>query len=400
MYVLYNSEFIRRLLSESLIDKVLQVLDQLTFRASAAAILSFFFVILTGPRTIAWLRRKKIGDAGKTDVAALESVAGSKKHVPTMGGIMIVGSVVFSTLLLADWLNNYVILGLVTLLWMAALGGVDDWLKLTAASRTGGGRQGLFAWEKLAGQFGCAVLVAFFAYRFGSLPDGGNSMSHVLNIPFQKTWLLQINEQTNQMQPIVNSSLIYLPMAVFVILGMLMIAGMSNAVNIADGMDGLAAGTNTAVSIGLLLLALIAGMQSWANWLLVPHVAGAGELAVMAGAMAGACLGFLWFNCSPASVFMGDTGALALGGLVGYIAMVTRQEIVVLFMCGVFLIEIGSVILQVGYFKMTGGKRIFKVAPYHHHLHLCDWTEQQVVARFWIITVLLVVVGLASIKLR
>jgi phospho-N-acetylmuramoyl-pentapeptide-transferase len=179
-----------------------------------------------------------------------------------------------------------------------------------------------------------------------------------------------------------------------------MIAGMSNAVNITDGMDGLAAGISAPVTMGLGVLAWIAGDQGVAQYLLVPYVDGAGELSVLGGATAGACLGFLWWNCSPAKVFMGDTGALCLGGIVGYIAVVTRQEAVALLMSGVFLIEIGSVALQVGYFKATGGKRIFKVAPYHHHLNVSGWPEQQVVARLWIITVILVVMGLASIKVR
>lgn len=412
MYVFYDL-FLRKALLETWIDAPFALLDQLTFRVLAAAIVSFLFVLLLGKRTIAWLRMKKIGDAGLTDAAALESVATEKKHVPTMGGILIVGSIVFSTLLLSDFRINYVVLALVTLLWMAALGGVDDWLKLTAATRATGSRQGLFAWEKLIGQFGGAVLVAFFAYRYGMLPDAPleslassatsaaeaatKSMSHVLNIPFQKTY---IAENTRGISYIVNPSLIYLSLPVFVIIGMLVIAGTSNAVNIADGMDGLAAGTSAAVAIGVTILALIAGQKAWAEWLLVPYVAQSAELAVMAGAMAGACLGFLWFNCSPASVFMGDTGALALGGLIGFIAMVVRQEFVILFMCGIFLIEIGSVVLQVSYFRLTGGKRIFKVAPYHHHLHLLGWREQQVVARFWIITVLLVAAGLVSIKIR
>ncbi len=403
MYVIYDTKWFRDLLLNTPLESVLQLLDQLTFRASAAAIVSFIFVLVLGRPVIRWLTAQKIGDAGKTDVVALEAVAGSKRHVPTMGGVLIVGSMVFSTLLLSNFLNNYVILGLITLLWMSALGGVDDWLKLTAATRSGGSRQGLFAWEKLVGQLGGALLVAFFAYRYGMLPDfveSGHSLSHVLNLPLQKTFVASINESAGTLSWVVNSGLIYLPIWIFVPLGVLMIAGMSNAVNISDGMDGLAAGTSTAVSLGLMLLALIAGTQPWANWLLVPYVAGSGELAVMAGAMGGACLGFLWFNCSPASVFMGDTGALGLGGTIGYVAMVTRQEIVVLFMCGVFLLEIGSVILQVGYFKLSGGKRIFKVAPFHHHLHLSDWREQQVVVRFWIITLLLVVIGLASIKVR
>jgi phospho-N-acetylmuramoyl-pentapeptide-transferase len=171
-------------------------------------------------------------------------------------------------------------------------------------------------------------------------------------------------------------------------------------VNITDGMDGLAAGISTAVAFGLFVLALVAGWQAAAQYLLVPYIPGSDELAVLAGAMAGACLGFLWWNCFPAQVFMGDTGSLALGGLMAYIAIVIRHEAVLLLMCGMFLIEIGSVVLQVGCFKLTKGKRIFRVAPIHHHFHLGGWTEQQVVARFWIISIILVVLALASIKVR
>jgi len=186
----------------------------------------------------------------------------------------------------------------------------------------------------------------------------------------------------------------------FLFVSILLIAGVSNAVNITDGMDGLASGVSVVVSLGLLVLALIAGSEQISKYLYVPHIVYADELAVMGGAMAGACLGFLWWNCSPAQVFMGDTGSLALGGLIAYIALVTRQELVVLLMCGVFLAEIASVVLQVGYFRYTGGKRIFRCAPYHHHLHLGGWTEQQVVARLWIVSIILSVIALASLKIR
>jgi phospho-N-acetylmuramoyl-pentapeptide-transferase len=165
-------------------------------------------------------------------------------------------------------------------------------------------------------------------------------------------------------------------------------------------MDGLASGITVAVAFGLLVLTLVAGSQAAAQQLLVPYVDRADELAVLAGAVLGACLGFLWWNCSPAQVFMGDTGSLCLGGLLGYMAVIIRQEFVVLVMCGVFLAEIASVVMQVGYFRFSAGRRIFRCAPIHHHFHLAGWTEQQVVARFWIIAILLVVIGLASIKIR
>ncbi|MFN0011920.1 MAG: phospho-N-acetylmuramoyl-pentapeptide-transferase [Phycisphaerales bacterium] len=378
-------------LMEARLYRYVQILDRIEFRAFAAAVLAFGTVLLLGRPVIEFLRRKKIGDSGLADTALLAATANSKASVPTMGGILIVGAMAAATLLLADITNFYVVLGLIVMLWLAALGGTDDWLKLTAASRKSGSRQGLFAWEKLVFQLGLGVLVGYFTYNHGQT-ESPHDLAHVLNIPFQKTY--------ESAAGTLNDSLFYLPRWAFVILSVLVLTGMSNAVNITDGMDGLAAGTSAAVSLGLLVLALVAGIQSWAQWLLVPFVTESSEMAVMAGAMAGACLGFLWFNCSPASVFMGDTGALALGGVLGYIAIVIRQEALLLVMSGIFLLEIGSVTLQVGYFRLSGGKRIFKVAPYHHHLHILGWREQQVVVRFWIVSVLLVVLALASVKIR
>jgi phospho-N-acetylmuramoyl-pentapeptide-transferase len=234
------------------------------------------------------------------------------------------------------------------------------------------------------------ILVGFFLFRRGE--DAGN-LAHVLTLPLQRTYVPGGGGALEE-------ALIFLPRWAFITLAVLMVAGMSNAVNITDGMDGLAAGISTVVSLGLCVLALVAGSMAAAQYLYVPHVAGTDELGVVAGAMAGACLGFLWWNTSPAQVFMGDTGSLCLGGLIGWIALAVRQEVVVLLMCSIFLIEIISVVLQVGYFKATKGKRIFRCAPYHHHLHLGGWTEQQVVARAWIVTILLVVAALATLKLR
>ncbi|GJQ30739.1 MAG: phospho-N-acetylmuramoyl-pentapeptide-transferase [Phycisphaerae bacterium] len=366
----------------------LGIFDQVQFRALAAAGLSFLLVLLFGRRTIRWLVRMKIGDSGATDAEALREHNSSKANTPTMGGLLIVGAIAGSTFLLADLSHFYVYMGLVVLFWLAAVGGVDDYLKLTAKSRGGGSRQGLYAWEKLIFQLGIGLLVGWFVY---ARAEAGDDVRHVLNLPFQKTYM-----RAGQLNP----SLIFLGPAAFVAIATLMIAGMSNAVNITDGMDGLAGGVSAIVGVGVFVLAMIAGDQGTAQMLLVPSIPGAGELGVLAGATVGACLGFLWWNCSPAQVFMGDTGALSLGGVIGYIAVVTRQEFLVLVMSGVFLLEIGSVALQVGYFKVSGGKRIFRVAPYHHHLHLGGWPEPQIVARLWIVSVLLVVLALALIKVR
>jgi phospho-N-acetylmuramoyl-pentapeptide-transferase len=368
-----------------------RVMYEIQFRALAAALIAFAMVLLLGRRTIAWLRRMKIGDSGLTDAEVLRASAVSKANTPTMGGVLIAGSIAVSTLLMADLSNFYVYTGLIVLAWLATLGGFDDWLKLTAAARGQASRQGLFAWEKLVFQLGLGFLVGLFAYQHGDTP-AASDLAHVLNLPFQKTYV--------DSGASLNPALMFLPKWAYIGLAVLMVAGMSNAVNITDGMDGLASGISTAVSLGLCVLALVGGTLKAAQYLYVPYVPGTDELGVMAGAMAGACLGFLWWNCSPAQVFMGDTGSLCLGGLIGYIALAVRQEAIVLLMCGAFLVEIGSVMLQVGYFKASGGRRVFRCAPFHHHLHLGGWTEQQVVARAWIVSILLVVVALASVKLR
>jgi len=373
---------------------ILNVMYQLQFRALAAAGLSFMIVLLLGPRVIRWLVRQKIGDSGATDAEVLRIHNQGKANTPTMGGILIIGSILASIALLGDLSVSYLRYGIVVIIWLAVLGGIDDWLKLTAKSRGSGSRQGLYAWEKLIFQLGLGVIISWFVYQQGVVQGAVNTddVRHVLNLPFQRTY----DPATREL----SDSLWFLSMPVFIVIGTLIISGMSNAVNITDGMDGLAAGVSIAVSVGAFVLATIAGDQGWAQKLLVPYVGNADELSVVCGATAGACLGFLWWNCSPARVFMGDTGALSLGGIIGYVAVVTRQEVVILLMSGVFLAEIGSVMLQVGYFKATGGKRIFKVAPYHHHLHLSGWPEQQVVARMWIVSVILVVLALALVKVR
>jgi phospho-N-acetylmuramoyl-pentapeptide-transferase len=399
LYVLYDA--LRPTLMDLGVDWLFMVLDQRTFRALAAALLAFFIVLFAGPPVIRWLRRKKIGDTGLTDSESLRGAANSKKNTPTMGGILICGAILLATGLLADVRNFYIVLGLMVVLFFTVLGGVDDWLKLTAASRSAGGagavgaggapaaapvsRQGLHAWEKLLFHHGNS--------------EAPTDLGHVLNLPFQSTW------SRTDAAWVLNDALIYLPWFIFVPLAMLMITGMSNAVNITDGMDGLAAGTTTIVLIGMLVLTQIAGDDPIAKYLLLPSVTGSEELLILTAASAGACLGFLWWNCLPAQVFMGDTGSLALGGLLAYIAVVIRQEILLLIMGGVFLLEIASVVLQVGYFKYTRartgvGQRLFKVAPIHHHFHILGWTEQQVVSRFWIITSILVVLALAIIKVR
>ncbi len=384
-------EHFRPWLIESGLYRFVMVLDQIGFRAFLAGMLSFTIVLTLGRRVIRWLREKKIGDQAQFDVDSLNIALASKANTPTMGGVLIAAAILVSTLLFADLRSSYVIYAIVVTLWLAILGGADDWLKLTAASRPGGSRQGLYAWEKLVFQLGLGALIGYFTYTAGFAPEA-DSLAHVLNLPFQKTYLSPTGD--------VSSTLLYFSLPLFVIFTMLMMTGMSNAVNITDGMDGLSTGITGAVGLGLMVLCFVAGFEEAARDLLVPYVPTSDELGVVCAALVGACLGFLWWNCSPAQVFMGDTGSLFLGGLLAYVAIVIRQEVLLLLMSGIFLIEIGSVTLQVGYFKWTKGKRIFRCAPYHWHLHQSGWRETTVVTRFWLITVILVAIALASTKVR
>ncbi len=376
---------------------LLQVLYQIEFRVFMAALASFIFVLALGKPCIRWLIRKKIGDAPEFEHADLNALMGSKRHTPTMGGMLIVGGILFSTVMLADLQNRHVHLCLIVLIWLAAVGALDDWLKLTIASRTPGSREGLKAWEKLLFQFGIGLLAAVFIWRL----VGDNAAARSLVLPFQRTY--QPEAESLVLEP----GVIVLGIWVFVPLITFFIAGTSNAVNITDGMDGLAPGTVAIAALGLTVLAYIAGSPERAHLMLFPWVEGASELMVVAAAIAGACLGFLWFNCAPASVFMGDTGSLPLGGLLAVIACSVRQEFLLLVIGGIFYVEFASSLAQTGWFKLTRrirrdheGQRLFRCAPIHHHFHLLGWQEAQVVVRFWIVAAVLVVAALILTKLR
>ncbi|MCK4871878.1 MAG: phospho-N-acetylmuramoyl-pentapeptide-transferase [Phycisphaerales bacterium] len=389
--MLYNFwDIFRDKLDSMGIDSLFMVLDQITFRTVASVIVSFFFVIIAGRPTIRWLLKQKIGDAPEFYNADLNKLMMNKANTPTMGGLLIAGGIAFSTLLLADLTNFYIHMALICLLWLTVLGGVDDWLKLTASRRSPGRREGLYTWEKLVFQLGLAILLGYFLFTHGHNKDELHNLPHVLCLPFQKTWIIDG----------INPSLIFLPLPIFMLITVLVVTATSNAVNLTDGMDGLAGGIVGVIAFAMAVLCLIAGTPEEAQRLLLPYIPGSAELAVVAGGMAGACIGFLWFNCAPAQVFMGDAGSLSLGGLLAYIAVAIRHEILLAVIGGVLVIEVLSVIIQVGYFKITKGKRVFRCAPIHHHFHLVGWTEQQVVVRFWLITMVLAALGLAIVKLR
>jgi len=370
----------------------LRLFLDVTFQTTLATLLSFVIVILCGPRTIAWLRKKKIGDRPNFDQEQIDRLMEGKKGTPTMGGILIIGAIAATVLLLADLTNFYVQMALICLVWLGGVGAADDWLKLTLHSREQEkptSRQGLTMLEKLLFQIGLAILLAIFTYRYSTY-----EASHTLFFPFFKRAHL------------------VLPLWAFIALATIVLTGSSNAVNLTDGLDGLAAGCMGIASFAFVVLALIAGSdeftisgRSLTEYLYLPGIPASGQMAVLAGAMLGACLGFLWFNCNPAQVFMGDTGSLALGGLLGYIAIVIRQELLLLIVGGIFAAEALSVMLQVSYFKYTRrkfgqGRRIFLMAPLHHHFQKRNWSEGQVVVRFWVLGAMLAMLALATVKIR
>jgi phospho-N-acetylmuramoyl-pentapeptide-transferase len=356
------------------------------FRATIAILLSYAIVWLTAPRIIRLLIRKKLGDIPDFDHKALNELTQHKANIPTMGGILILLGITLTVLLLADLKNYYIYLAFFSLGWLGLLGFVDDWFKLREKSKTGT-RDGLKFYQKLLFQIGLGVMLGYFIYRRGAAAFEGEAVEHyrVLAIPFFKGAV---------------SYGVLLAPAAFYIITVLVVAGTSNAVNLTDGMDGLASGCVALCCFVFMLLTYAVGDARVAEYLLFPHIPGAGELSVLCGAMIGSCLGFLWYNCHPAQVFMGDTGSLPLGGLIGFVAIVIRQELMLFIVGGIFVIEAMSVILQVFYFKATKGKRIFLIAPIHHHFHLKGWTETQVVTRFWLLSALFAALALASTKLR
>lgn len=364
------------------------------FRGACAAMFCFALTLVLMPRVIRQLVKWKLGDRPEFDHASLNELTRDKSNVPTMGGIMILGSVAAAVLLLSDLTNFYVRMALVCMLWLGVLGGIDDCLKLSSRRRKPSAeplsRDGLRMYEKLLFQIGLGVILGYYIYNHGRsnvailsplVTEGEVPAYRILAVPFYKPGLL-------------------LGPVAFMIVTVVVMTGTSNAVNLTDGMDGLAAGCVALCALVFLILTNIVGTQELAAKLLFPHVPKTGELVVLCGAILGACLGFLWYNCHPARVFMGDTGSLPLGGLIGYVAVVTRQELMLFIVGGVFVIEAVSVMLQIGYYRWSGGHRVFRCAPLHHHFHLGGWSEPQTVVRFWLISAMFAALALATIKLR
>ncbi len=359
------------------------------FRGTCAALFCFVLSLLLLPRVIRQLIKWKLGDRPEFDHASLNELTREKSNVPTMGGLMILGSVILAVVLLADVTNFYVQMSLVCLVWLGALGAVDDWLKLTSGRRSRS-RDGLKMYQKLLFQVGLGVVLGAYIYRYGR----GNyavvtSLTEPLELPAYKILAVPFYKSGIQLSALA-----------FMVVTVLVMTGTSNAVNLTDGMDGLASGCVALCSVVFLVLAYIVGTETLAGKLLFPFIAKSGELVVLCGAILGSCSGFLWYNCHPARVFMGDTGSLPLGGVIGYVAVVTRQELMLFIAGGIFVVEALSVMSQVGYYKWSGGRRLFRCAPIHHHFHLGGWSESQTVVRFWLLGAMFAGFALASIKLR
>lgn len=345
---------------------LLNVFRYITFRSIGCAVTAFLIVVIIGPRFIAWLQRRQIGQVIREDGPETHF---SKKGVPTMGGGLILFAITIAALLWTDLGSSFVWLLIGISLFFGVIGSIDDIQKIRK-----GNARGLSAKEKLALQIAGAAVVGFFLLESRG-HDG------LLSFPFFKTVHYDLGWW-------------YLPFAVLVIVGA------SNAVNLTDGLDGLAVGPIVITASTYLVFSYVAGNAVVASYLQIPFVSGAGEVTIFCGAIVGACLGFLWFNCYPAEIFMGDVGSLSLGGVLGVVSIITKQEFLLVIVGGIFVMEAISVILQVGYFKLTGGKRIFLMAPFHHHFEKKGWLEPKVVVRFWIVSIILGLMALATLKLR
>jgi phospho-N-acetylmuramoyl-pentapeptide-transferase len=374
----------------------MRVFQYLTFRAVMAAMTALLIGLALGPAVIRRLTALKIGQPVR-DYGVQSHLV--KSGTPTMGGVLILLSIALSTLLWFDWTNRFVWIVMLVTFGFGAIGWVDDWRKVVQKNPEGMASREKYFWQSLIG------LIAAFYLAF-SVSETSNA--RVAELFFQwvaSGFTLPLPNKADLIVPFFKTVSYPLGVAGFIILTYLVIVGASNAVNLTDGLDGLAIMPVVMVGSALGVFAYVTGNAVFSKYLFIPHIPGAGELLVFCSAMAGAGLAFLWFNAHPAQVFMGDVGALALGGALGTIAVITRQEILLAIMGGIFVVEAMSVMLQVTYFKYTKkrygeGRRILKMAPLHHHFEKSGWKETQVVVRFWIITMLLCLVGLASLKLR
>ncbi len=374
----------------------LRVVQYITFRAVAAALTALTIGLWIGPKAIRMLTALKMGQPVRGYAMQTHLV---KNGTPTMGGVLILLAIAVSTLLWFDLSNRFVWIVLIITLGFGAIGWVDDWRKVVNKDPEGMRSREKYFWQSVIG------LIASVALVF-SISENSNSRAFELFMTWvQSGFSMDFPPQAGLMVPFFKEVSYPLGMLGFVILTYLVIVGASNAVNLTDGLDGLAIMPVIMVGTALGIFAYVTGHANYAKYLNFPSIPGTGELMIFCGAMAGAGLAFLWFNAHPAQIFMGDVGALALGGALGTIAVIVRQEIVLAIMGGIFVAEAVSVMLQVVWFKYTKkrygeGRRLLKMAPLHHHFEKSGWKETQVVTRFWIITMLLCLIGLSTLKLR
>lgn len=359
------------------------VFNFISFRASLAGIVALLIALIAGKQIIYWLQRQQIGESIRD--LGLEGQM-QKKGTPTMGGIIIIIALIIPTLLFARLDNMYVIIMIIATLWMGAIGGIDDYIKVFKKDK-----EGMKATTKLIGQLMLGIIIAIAV-------DYTHSVNHFAletNLPITKTRL----NYSDIIPGDGNAWLIFIPVIIFISMAV------TNAVNLTDGIDGLAAGTTAIVGIGLGFLAYATGNVKIAKYLNIIYVPNSGEVVIFLAALIGACLGFLWYNGFPAQVFMGDTGSMALGGAIAAVAIIIKMELLLPILCGIFFAESLSVILQVSYFKYTKkkfgeGKRIFLMSPLHHHYQKKGIPESKITLRFWLITIILVLATIALIKLR
>ncbi len=341
----------------------------ITFRAAFATITAILISLFLGPYFIRLLKKYQVKEKIRAD--------GPKSHLvkagtPTMGGLIILFSILIPTLLWADLTNYYILMVLLVTMWLGLIGFMDDYLKAIKHQT-----KGMVARKKLIGQISLGLL---FGLLLIYMPPN-SSFDGTTDIPFFKNYVL-------------NLGILYIPFIIIVL------TGASNAVNLTDGCDGLAIGLSGIAFVVFTAFAYLAGRADFSSYLQIEYIPGTGELAVLCGAALGAALGFLWFNANPAEVFMGDTGALALGGTLGAIAILIKKELLLVIVGGVFVIEALSVIVQILSYRYRGGKRVFKMAPIHHHFELLGWAESKVVIRFWIVGALFALLTLATLKIR
>jgi len=348
---------------------VFNLFRYITFRAAMAALTAFVLSLIFGPPLIKKLKALKVGEKiNKADSLKLDDMYRHKQGTPTMGGILILGAIVISTILWADISQRCIWIVLFSTIWLGLTGFMDDYLKQTKIKA-----KGLSSSVKLASQIVLGLILGIIL-----IIDSQHNVN--LEIPFLKGVNFDLD-------------------GLYILFVIVVIAGSSNAVNLTDGLDGLAIGIVVMVGIAFSLLCYVSGNINLSHYLLIPYIKGGGELTIFCASIVGAGLGFLWFNCYPATIFMGDVGSLALGGAIGTVALLIKKEMLLIIVGGIFVLEALSVILQVASFKLTR-KRIFKIAPLHHHFQFLDWPENKVIVRFWIIAGLLALFTLVTLKIR